>query len=380
MAASTRPLTLGEILDRTVQLYRRNFLLFAGMSVLPSAADVLISGSASIFFSARLPAIQNPANATGSDIAVFILVAAAFVLIGLPLLLGVAALAASALNYAAMVTSRGETTTIRASYAYGFRRFWHHVGVLSLQVLFAAVIPGAACFGVLMVGGMATALLGGSGAGPAFAVVFAIIMILIFIALFVACIWIWLRFCLAFPASAAEGIKAWPSLKRSNFLSKGTRGRMFVMYLLVAILTIVAYYLLTITADIVLKLTLYRTMAPMALLSKPPVLVQVVNLFISCLERSFVLPLYSIALLLFYTDQRTRLEGYDIEQLMAQAGWNELPQPLPSAAALESTSPAGALTPDSIAGEGMHLTAHALGNSASNPASNSAIAPEGSEA
>ncbi|MGD0683209.1 MAG: hypothetical protein ABR990_14305, partial [Terracidiphilus sp.] len=30
-----RPLTLGEILDRTAQLYRARFLLFLGISVIP---------------------------------------------------------------------------------------------------------------------------------------------------------------------------------------------------------------------------------------------------------------------------------------------------------------------------------------------------------
>jgi hypothetical protein len=32
MESNLRPLTLGEILDRTIQLYRTNFLLFAGIS------------------------------------------------------------------------------------------------------------------------------------------------------------------------------------------------------------------------------------------------------------------------------------------------------------------------------------------------------------
>src|ERR1700676_3927139 len=34
-AFGLRPLTLGEILDRTFTLYRRNFLLFVGISAIP---------------------------------------------------------------------------------------------------------------------------------------------------------------------------------------------------------------------------------------------------------------------------------------------------------------------------------------------------------
>ena len=42
MESNLRPLTLGEILDRTAQLYRTNFLLFAGIfSVYAGVALVL---------------------------------------------------------------------------------------------------------------------------------------------------------------------------------------------------------------------------------------------------------------------------------------------------------------------------------------------------
>jgi hypothetical protein len=112
------------------------------------------------------------------------------------------------------------------------------------------------------------------------------------------------------------------------------------MYLLVVILTVISYYALTAPVDIVLKFTVYKSMAGMALLTKPPILLQVVNLFISFLERSFVMPIYAIALLLFYNDQRTRQEGYDIELLMAQAGWSTLPPLAPIEPGLAPPAPA----------------------------------------
>jgi hypothetical protein len=36
MTANLRPMTLGEILDRAVQIYRRKFLVFAGIAALPA--------------------------------------------------------------------------------------------------------------------------------------------------------------------------------------------------------------------------------------------------------------------------------------------------------------------------------------------------------
>jgi hypothetical protein len=163
---------------------------------------------------------------------------------------------------------------------------------------------------------------------------------LLVIAVLVVSVLIWIRFCLAFPASVTEQIKAWPSLKRSNLLSKGTRGRIFIMYLLVAILTMVVYYALTAPIDIVLKLTVYRSITGLALISHPPLAMQVANLLISFLERAFVMPIYAIALLLFYNDQRMRIEGYDIELLMDQAGWSELAQPPTQPSSVAETAPA----------------------------------------
>jgi hypothetical protein len=324
MAASTRPLTLGEILDRTVQVYRRSFLLFAGISFLPSALYILIGGSASVFFTRQMPEISQTAPPDMQRVLALGLFGLLFFLVGLPLLLGILAIALSALNYAAFQCNRGDSVTVRDAYAYGFRHFWRHVGILFLQFLFAGVIPCVGFFAVFFGVTMVTALLA-TTAGKAFAILGGLLMILLLIALFVVCIWIWLRYCLAYPAGVAEEKKAWPCLQRSAQLSKGSRGRIFVMYLMVAIMTLVVYYALTLPVDIVLKMTLYKSVGGMALLTRPPILLQVVNLFVNCLERTFVMPIYAIALLLFYNDQRTRKEGYDIELLMANAGWSELP-------------------------------------------------------
>lgn len=350
MAASTRPLTLGEILDRTVQLYRRNFLLFAGISLLPSAIYVLIAGGASVYFSSQVPVFPQTAPPNLQTVLALGLFGLFFFLVGLPLLLGILAVTLSALNYAAFRRNQGDSATLRAAYAYGFRHFWRHVGILFLQFLFALVIPGFVFTVVLIGAGMVTALLAASASAKPLAILAGLLVFLIVIAMFVVCIWIWLRFCLAFPASVTEDKKAWPCLQRSAQLSKGSRGRIFVMYLMVVIMTVVVYYALTLPVDIALKLTVYKSMGGVALLTKPPILLQVVNLFVNCLERAFVMPIYAIALLLFYNDQRTRKEGYDIELLMANAGWSALPlAPAPAPSHPPAPETASAAAPVEIA-------------------------------
>jgi hypothetical protein len=363
MAANTRPLTLGEILDRTVQLYRRNFLLFAGISMLPSAIYVLIAGGASIYFSSQVPVFPQTAPPNLQTVLALGIFGLLFFLVGLPLLLGILAITLSALNYAAYQRNRGDSATLRAAYAYGFRHFWRHVGILFLQFLFALVIPGFVFTVVLIGAGMVTALLAASASAKPMAILAGLLIFLLIVGMFVVCIWIWLRFCLAYPASVTEDKKAWPCLLRSAQLSKGSRGRIFVMYLMVVIMTVVVYYALTLPVDIALKLTVYKSMGGVALLTKPPILLQVVNLFVNCLERAFVMPIYAIALLLFYNDQRTRKEGYDIELLMANAGWSALPQaptPVPVPSPIPAYPPAPEAAPATAPGEIAPLEAEQL--------------------
>jgi len=335
MAAATRPLTLGEILDRTVQLYRRNFLLLLAIAAPAAALIVLISGVVVIFFSSQISSLAQasqsgtPAAAPDPQAALLIgLVAILFFLIGLPLILGVFSMALAALNYAAAQISRGQTTTMRASYGYAFRHFWRHVGVLFLQFLFAALVPYFVLAAIVIVGAIVAALATKSGAGTLVGQLLAIGMVLLVIAMGVICVLIWLRLSLAYPVCIAEEQKAWPSLKRSNVLTKGTRGRVFVMFLLVMVLSIAATLLLAIPMDIVIGLFTRKSIVGQAPPAQFLIPMEVASLAAGFLVRAFVMPIYSTALMLFYFDQRTRLEGYDIEQLMAQAGWSDL-EPAP---------------------------------------------------
>ena len=43
METNLRPMALGEILDRTAQLYRENFLLFAGISAVYAGVLLILS-------------------------------------------------------------------------------------------------------------------------------------------------------------------------------------------------------------------------------------------------------------------------------------------------------------------------------------------------
>jgi len=360
MTVQVQPLTLGEILDRTVQLYRRNFLLLAGISAPPAGLMVLFFGGVGALLASQLPAQiaksgSNPAAAGGQAALAIGLVIVFVLLVGVPLLLGTFALALSATSYAVFEANRGVKVTIRAAYGFGFRHFWRHVGILFLQGLFAGVIPYAVFTAILMLGAVAAALLGKSGAGTTLAPLFAVLFVLLLIALLVVCVWLWLRFSLAFPASVVEDKSSWPSIQRSGKLSKGTCGRIFVMFLLVGVLTFIVSLALLIPMFIGIAFVMRKALdGP----TPPPmffIVLQVVYLAVSFLVRAFVMPVYVTSLMLFYYDQRIRQEGYDIEALMIQAGWSELPLPVPPqpvvAEPLFSPTPVAASQPEAANSE-----------------------------
>jgi hypothetical protein len=97
------------------------------------------------------------------------------------------------------------------------------------------------------------------------------------------------------------------------------------MFLLVYVLSVVVNYALMIPLFIVMAVAMQKSLAG----PTPPlsfiISMEAVFFGVSFLVQAFVMPIYTIALMLFYFDQRTRQEGFDIEQLMSQAGWSELP-------------------------------------------------------
>jgi hypothetical protein len=325
MALSQRPLTLGEILDRTVQLYRQNFLLLAGISSVPAALMVLIFGGAGLLISRQITSLKpDPAGMLA-----FGLILTAAVLIGIPIMVAAFALALSASNHAVLHIQRGEKTTIRASYGYAFQHFWRHLWLLFLQAAMAWLVPYLVFVGIVVVGIILGVLAARSGAAVFFVTLLVVVGILLALALMVVCVLIWLRFCLGFAVSVAEESPAWAAMMRSGRLTKGSRGRIFVMFLLVYALSIAVSLALMIPLFILIAVLMRKQLAG----TQPPpsfiIAIEAVNFCVSFLVRAFVMPVYSTALMLFYFDQRTRHEGYDIEQLMAQAGYSQLPPALP---------------------------------------------------
>ena len=121
-----RPSSLGEILDRTAQLYRSRFLVFLGISIIPTAV-VLVPAlgvvGALAWLGLKNAAPAAPAGLATSDvltIALLIAIGAAV----LPIFIGVTALASAAMNHAAARAYMNRKTTIRDAYKAVWPRGW----------------------------------------------------------------------------------------------------------------------------------------------------------------------------------------------------------------------------------------------------------------
>ncbi len=315
------PSSLSEILDRTAQLYRSRFLVFLGIAFIPTVVLVVFAGAAVLAF--VLTGLNHPTPAGG--IAAF-LTLMAFGLIALPIFIAVTALATAAMSHAAARQFLGQPVTIRDSYKTVWRRGWQYIGVWFLQIAAVWILPIGAWTLVVL---FSTAL-GALARSADIAVTQGFIAFFVFLivaALIIYGVWMSLRLSLAFPACVVEQIGPWNALRRTSSLSQGTKGRILLLYLLgVAlnwIVTIAVWLPVTIIVVIVVgsgnpqKAQAVGTIAGFAVYG--------VSFAVQALTR----PIYGIALVLFYYDQRIRHEAFDIEWMMLQAGLVVPPPPQP---------------------------------------------------
>ncbi len=326
MIEAPRPSTLGEILDRTVHIYRTRFLLFLGIAILPVSAVLACAVAMLLSF-----AWIGYAAGKGEPAQVGILVILSFAvgaMVLLPLSVGAMGLGAGAINYAAVAVFQNENITIRQAYRAAWKRGWQYVWLLVLEGLVLFVAPLIIVTILIIIVAVSEGLTGKSAYESGAAV--GGLTLLLFAAMAIYALWMLLVICLSFPACVAENVNAWTALKRSMALSKGTRGRILILYILGIIVRWGLGFVLTLPVILVI------TLVPGIDTPQHARIVRTVMALViyggSFLLRAFTKPVYVIAQLLFYYDQRIRKEGFDIEWMMRKAGMVAAPVPAPDAA------------------------------------------------
>jgi Membrane domain of glycerophosphoryl diester phosphodiesterase len=255
MVTVLRPLSTSELLDRTFHLYRNHFLLFVGITAIPQLAVLLL----------RL--VGAAAAVSGQFIGVIVSI----------LFAGLVSYIAIAVSHAATVMSVSDLHLDRAT------------SIASAYT--AAKGSMLRVVGISFVIGLAV------GIG--------------FLFLIAPGIYLALAWSLAIPVTVLEGGGLSVSTTRSQNLTKGSRGRIFVIYLLLAILTIV------VSLIIELPLQMVAGIVGRGNPSGALAIMQLMQGLGTFLSTSLVGPLATIALTLIYYDQRVRKEGFDLQLMMA---------------------------------------------------------------
>jgi hypothetical protein len=304
MDTTLRPLSLGEILDRTFQLYRSNFLMFAGLSSFAAGINLIWK----LIQTVVVHALQQHIG----------LVAMGAVNGGFIFVDGVIAVIAAAVSFAAITCAvsaihLGQPTSIAQAYREVMPQWGRYVWLYVIAAFFAwgpVLLVFIALMGtVLAIPHFSSGPLG-NGALFAF-------YGLSLLALVPFGIWMSLRYSLSNAACVFEKIKARAALKRSIYLSKGASEKLsiFVLIFLVWIISAIIMYA-GLTPFFIL---VFGAIASHHAVSQISIGMTIYTLFVGFIVSSITLPLYSIGLTLFYYDARIRKEGFDVEWLIDKA-------------------------------------------------------------
>ncbi len=329
MTVTLRPMRLGEILDRTFQIYRESFWVFVGIAAIPTLLMTGLELADAYWWHVRERLDPHPVVMMGR-VVFSVLVSLAFYHISIPIH-GVFS-PAIVKQTSGMVF--GEAGSLSASLGFALRRWLRFlwIGVMML----AATLIAAEAVTVGVFWGMGTAMdaMGLLEDGSNWAFAFLGLMP----ALGGLLLFLWLVGCFAFgaPACAFEDKRSFKAMGRSWRLSREGRWRVAFTWFLFFLLTL----LLSEGINLLLRSGL-RTMWTWGVWRAHWMAISAAAMYSAYAVLGSVLgPLYPIAVTLFYYDQRIRKEGFDIEWMMQSAGMTEPAQT--QAAAEIAASPAGA--------------------------------------
>ena len=318
MSNALRPMTTGEVLDRTFSLYRNNFFLFTGIAT-SYGLCVLIGFAilvASIFLLVPGGRVRPDMVSNGLQ-NIFSILLAELVLVFFALI-GYA-LASGATSYAVSRVHLGYPATIRNSYQTIRPLVWRFIRiVLSIFLrVFGALILTEFLIGVMT--GISATMVGSPGASPAIVgFIIGIVGVVIFVCGAIWAVRIGCRNSIAVTACLLERLPARQALKRSQWLAKSFLGRIFLIFLLTGILSAALFYVFQVPGFLLAHVL-------------PRAVVTALQFIVIFVALSIAFPIGAIAVSLLYYDLRVRKEAFDLQLLMEAVG--QVPPEQPAAAA-----------------------------------------------
>lgn len=312
MQPPLRPMNLGEILDRTFEIYRKNVPTFAGIAAFPALAMLSIHLIDITWFH-----LHSGMNIEWAPGAVIWNLAVAVIFYHVSSFFGV--LFQPAHTIVASNKVLGDQISLKASLRFAASRWRSYLWLALLKLAAELLIPEALAFGLIAAYSFYIDVTGIEGPGglPA-------LLVLLLPGSFGFAIFLWTgaRVALTIPVAALEKITGFKALRRSWSLSRGSRLRIVFIwsafFVLGMILALGLQYFLRWITSVLYAATQARFGGQHFYLETA----YVVNALIATLLG----PLFPIAITLIYYDQRVRKEGYDLERMMAAAGL-EVPVP-----------------------------------------------------
>lgn len=266
-----RPMTLGEVLDRTFRLYKSHFLLFTGIMALPFLL-LFVFNVFLEWFTRSERAIGRVGGPAHADPATAILVGAGAGILVLFLTFILSGIGQAATIFTVSDVYLNRPVSVRGAFAHVRGHIASALGTIFL-----------------------TGLMVGAG------------MLLLFIpGIILAC-----RTGVAVPAAMLEDDSPGSAISRSMDLTRGFSMQMFLIFLLTWVLAFGAAFLIAIPFGI------------LAVTPRPHVLplgVVVLQHALNFLEQVLIAPIGAIAFSLMYYNLRVRKEAFDLEHLMGTWG------------------------------------------------------------
>ena len=257
-----RPLEIGDVLDETFRMYRRHFLLLAGISVIFSIPLAALSGYG--YFALFNYAASQATSPNPGDFNSFLLTLAPLAA-GTLINLAVIPLLYGGVAYAVCQSAIGNRVTVWGALRGAFRRYF--------QVLFYYFLLG--------------------------------LMVVAF-CLFPLWFWIAVGWVAVLPVMFIENSGIFAAMGRSWRLVQGRWWRTFFILALV--------YILTVVISVALGAFLYLGQVLLTLLVSPYLALAIYQGAV-VLVSALINPIFLIAIVLIYFDLRVRKEALDLFQL-----------------------------------------------------------------
>jgi len=285
---------IADLLDETVDIYKTNFVLLIGIAAVVYIPYSILQG---LLQPAHIKIDPNHLAAAFVPIIIELI----FALTIEPLVTGALALAVSE-RYL------GRPTSIGACYRFMLRPsvFFRFLGAVAIQLALVIGLCGAMM--ATTVGGAIAFAMAHRQAGTLGLFLIAAGFLLLVAALGIAVVYVLLRLCLLAPALIVEGKGSGGAISRSWRLTRGSALKALgLFFIAITLVTVISAVVVGPTQAIMFFDVSKGAMIPQAIV--------VVNVLVSTLVNTLLMPITSIVAILLYYDIRIRKEGFDLEML-----------------------------------------------------------------